>query len=91
MAERSNKTAAQEERRAGDIIKAPASRRRCNCGDRAGQRPGSRPDHCFQDSGHIIQDGATAHPPQPRRTLKPGYPPDLQWNGLLHCPSDASQ
>ena len=38
-----------------------------------------------------IQDGATAHPPQPRRTLKPGYPPDLQWNGLLHCPSDASQ
>jgi hypothetical protein len=31
------------------------------------------------------------HPPQPRRTLKPGYPPDLQWNGLLHCPSDASQ
>ena len=38
-----------------------------------------------------IQDGAAAHPPQPRRTLKPGYPPDLQWNGLLHCPSDASQ
>jgi hypothetical protein len=91
MADRSNKMAAQ----------GRTTRRRRHQGagfagslqlrDRAGQRSGSLPDHRLQDSGHIIQDGATAHPSQPRCTLKPGYPPDLQWNGLLHCPSDASQ
>jgi hypothetical protein len=80
----------KEERRAGEIIKA---RLRGGAAIAVIAR-GSARDHCPITSFKIPVTSskmATAHPPQPRRTLKRDYTPDLQWNGLLHCPSDASQ
>jgi len=78
------------ERRAGAILPAPASQRRCNCGECPGCAPVTAQSLLPRFRLHN-RDSASAQPPQPRRTPAPGYPPDLQWNGLLHCPSDASQ